>query len=82
MINLCSPLEGKTTDWRAVCGRSACTVRREGAPAQPVLPTPIVGVDGVRGVCDDSMGGRLLGTIGRKWRTFSLLKPDSGVTIC
>jgi hypothetical protein len=26
-----SPLAGKTTDWRAVCGRSARPVRREGA---------------------------------------------------
>jgi hypothetical protein len=25
-----SPLEGKTTDWRAGCGRSARPVRREG----------------------------------------------------
>ena len=27
-----SPLRGKTTDWRAVCGRSARAVRREGRP--------------------------------------------------
>src|SRR5215469_3775530 len=27
-----NPLEGKTTDWRAGCGRSACPVRREGEP--------------------------------------------------
>ena len=26
-----SPLGGKTPDWRAVCGKSACPVRREGA---------------------------------------------------
>jgi len=26
-----SPLVGKTTDWRAVCGRTARPVRREGA---------------------------------------------------
>jgi hypothetical protein len=37
-----NPLGGKTTDWRAVCGKSACTVRREGGPRQPALPTPIV----------------------------------------
>ena len=34
-----NPLEGKTTDWRAGCGRSACPVRREGgrvtAPPYP-----------------------------------------------
>ena len=27
-----SPLAGKTTDWRAGCGRSASPVRREGEP--------------------------------------------------
>src|SRR3954470_13402057 len=27
-----NPLRGKTTDWRAVCGRSACTVRRGEGP--------------------------------------------------
>ena len=36
-----NPLRGKTTDWRAVCGRSACTVRREGG-LKPALPTPTV----------------------------------------
>jgi hypothetical protein len=25
-----SPYDGKTSNWRAVCGKSACTVRREG----------------------------------------------------
>jgi hypothetical protein len=30
-----------TTDRRAVCGRPARTVRREGSPAQPDFPTPI-----------------------------------------
>jgi hypothetical protein len=34
-----SPLEGKTTDWRAVCGRPASTVRRAG---RETFPTPIV----------------------------------------
>ncbi|OQY98312.1 MAG: hypothetical protein B6D35_12500 [Candidatus Brocadia sp. UTAMX2] len=29
--------EGVTTDWRAVCGRSACMVRREGR-RKPSLP--------------------------------------------
>ena len=33
-----SPLVGKTTDWRAGCGKSACPVRREGR-AQ-ALPYP------------------------------------------
>src|SRR5208283_2636076 len=36
-----SPLAGKTTDWRAGCGRSASPVRREGEAGQPSLPTPI-----------------------------------------
>jgi hypothetical protein len=49
-----NPLEGKTTNWRAVCGRPACTVRREGGPTQSVLPTPIRN-RGVRG------GARSLG---------------------
>jgi hypothetical protein len=31
---------GKTTDWRAVCGRSACTVRREGRSKPIDLPYP------------------------------------------
>ena len=30
MTRFASPLEGKTTNWRAGCGRSACPVRREG----------------------------------------------------
>ena len=30
-----------TTDRRAVCGKTARTVRREGSPAQPDFPTPI-----------------------------------------
>jgi len=37
-----SPVAGKTPNWRAVCGRTARTVRRgEGPGNQPVLPTPI-----------------------------------------
>jgi hypothetical protein len=39
MMRFASPLGGKTTDWRAGCGRSASPVRREGE-AVP-LPTPI-----------------------------------------
>jgi hypothetical protein len=39
MMQFVNPSPGKTTDWRAVCGRSACTVRREGE--QDALPTPI-----------------------------------------
>ena len=41
MTRSASPLEGKTTDRRAGCGRSACPVRREGGTGQPGLPTPI-----------------------------------------
>ena len=36
-----TPLGGKTTDWRAGCGRSARPVRREGE-RHYVLPTPII----------------------------------------
>ena len=37
-----NPLGGKTTDWRAGCGRSACPVRREGGtgPLGPPYPYP------------------------------------------
>jgi len=35
-----NPCKG-TINWRAVCGRIARTVRREGSPAQPDFPTPI-----------------------------------------
>src|SRR4051812_47433641 len=37
-----NPLRGKTTDWRAVCGRSACTVRRGEGPnsIKPSYPYP------------------------------------------
>ena len=39
-----NPLRGKTTDRRAVCGKSARTVRRgEGPGKQLALPTPIKG---------------------------------------
>jgi hypothetical protein len=41
MLRCSQPCVRQTTDRRAVCGRSACTVRREGGPGQPVLPTPI-----------------------------------------
>ncbi len=39
-----SPLAGKTTDWRAGCGRSARPVRREGAskPIDAPYPYPII----------------------------------------
>ena len=33
-----SPLAGKTTDWRAVCGKTARTVRREGAASTAPYP--------------------------------------------
>ena len=35
-----NPYHRATANWRAVCGRTACTVRREGSPAQPDFPTP------------------------------------------
>lgn len=35
-----SPLVGKTTDWRAGCGRSARPVRREGASKPIDAPYP------------------------------------------
>src|SRR5262249_43805582 len=34
------PLAGKTTDWRAGCGRSASPVRREGAAIAASYPYP------------------------------------------
>jgi hypothetical protein len=37
-----NPLGGKTTHWRAGCGKSARPVRREWGPTQSVLPTPIL----------------------------------------
>jgi len=42
---LVNPLSGNTTDRRAVCGRTARTVRRGERPGtQPVFPTPILTV--------------------------------------
>ena len=38
-----NPLRGKTTNWRAVCGRSACTVRREGGSTPIGSPYPYRG---------------------------------------
>ena len=35
-----TPLGGKTTNWRAGCGRSACPVRREGGPNSIGSPYP------------------------------------------
>jgi hypothetical protein len=52
MIRLVSPLEGKTIDWRAGCGRSARPVRGEGDRIQSVLPTPIIS----RGTSNGYMG--------------------------
>ena len=39
-----NPLRGKTTNWRAGCGKSARPVRREGERTQSALPTPIPGL--------------------------------------
>ena len=39
---LSSPLVGKTIDWRAVCGKSASTVRRAGPPGNR-LSRPLSG---------------------------------------
>ena len=52
MTRFASPLEGKTTNWRAGCGRSACPVRREGGrvtvPPYPYrrgsLSPPLAGI--------------------------------------
>ena len=41
MLRYVNPLGGKTTDWRAGCGRPACPVRREGE-SLAILPTPIL----------------------------------------
>jgi hypothetical protein len=35
-----TPLRGKTTDWRAGCGKSACPVRSEGDPNPIESPYP------------------------------------------
>ena len=40
MLRPVSPLGGKTTNWRAGCGRSACPVRREGEPNSIGSPYP------------------------------------------
>jgi hypothetical protein len=49
MMQFVNPYPGNTTDRRAVCGRSACTVRREGE--QFALPTPILGGAGAWDRC-------------------------------
>ena len=36
-----NPLRGKTINWRAVCGRTARTVRRGERQSQADVPTPI-----------------------------------------
>ena len=41
MRKVANPVAGKTTDWRAGCGRTASPVRREGERNQSPLPTPI-----------------------------------------
>ncbi len=44
MFRPVNPRRGKTTDRRAVCGRTARTVQREGRlDTQPVFPAPIGG---------------------------------------
>jgi len=35
-----NPYHWATTNWRAVCGRTACTVRREGRPKPIGRPYP------------------------------------------
>ena len=43
-----TPLGGKTTNWRAGCGRSACPVRREGGPNSIGSPYPYLNVTAVQ----------------------------------
>jgi len=38
-----NPRGGKTTNWRAGCGRTACPVRREGEPKPIGPPYPYQG---------------------------------------
>jgi len=38
-----NPLGGKTTDWKAVCGRSACTVWRGEGSIDPSYPIESLG---------------------------------------
>ena len=40
MLWLVSPCRGNTTLWKAVCGRTACTVWREGGPSSIGPPYP------------------------------------------
>src|SRR5207249_12269420 len=47
-------LDEETTDWRAVCGKTARTVRREGRPK--AFPTAReCQISGVRGLCEGRM---------------------------
>jgi len=46
MLRIVNPLSGKTTNWRAGCGRTARPFRREGGSGiQPILPTPFNDID-------------------------------------
>jgi hypothetical protein len=44
-----NPLRGKTTNWLAVCGKSACTVRREGGLKPISSPYPYMDHRPLRG---------------------------------
>jgi hypothetical protein len=60
-----SPLEGKTTNWRAGCGRSASPVRREG---EETLPTPITSCSA--GLANDVDAGPSPGMTGSDTNAF------------
>jgi hypothetical protein len=77
MPQLVNPVAGKTTDWRAGCGRSASPVRREGElkPIGPPYPYNSYGryaADKVNGI------GRLAGTVSNSppLRRFGFLRPE------
>ena len=50
MIWKVNPLEGKTINWRAGCGKTASPVRREGEPNPIGSPYPYNNVGGLNGI--------------------------------
>ena len=66
--------------WRAVCGKTACTVRREGrlTPA----PTPIKAAFGVRKLACALTRGSLLPDSKASLSDYCILQLDSGNSDC
>jgi len=63
----------ETSDWRAVCGRTARTVRREGRPKAFPTPIPALGADGAKDV------GGIMAVIAHHQRARAHRRPDIGV---